>query len=333
MLYNRLLEERIVAYKSHGKSLSYFEQANTFNERKKHIPAMKQVHSQVLQDVARRLEKAYQFFFRRVKQGETPGFPRFKPKQRYDSFTYPQGGYVLQGNKLKLSKIGVVKIKLHRSLEGSIKTCTIIMKNSCYYACFSCEMELEPLLPSQELIGVDLGLKHLAITSEGETFMASKHYRHSERKLIQLQRSVSRKKKDSHRRKKAVQVLAKQYEKVANQRKDHAHKVSRKLVNRYGLIAIEQLNVQSMIQNRHLAKSIADTGWSQFVQYIVYKAESAGRVVVQVDPRGTSQQCSECGNIVKKSLAERIHRCPCGYTGDRDINAARNILQRALQVS
>ncbi|MEF3313128.1 RNA-guided endonuclease TnpB family protein [Paenibacillus sp. GYB004] len=232
---------------------------------------------------------------------------------------------------MRLSKIGDVRIRLHRQPLGKIKTCTITVKNGKYYACFSCEMEGRLLPSSTDQVGVDLGLKYLAVTSKGETYEAPKQLRHNEQKLKQLQRSVSRKQRGSNRRKKSVQVLAKLHEKVANSRKDHAHKVSKELVNRYGLIAFENLNIQGLVKNHHLAKSIADAGWSQLVQFTTYKAESAGRVVVQVDPRNTSQQCSRCGEIVKKALSVRIHRCDhCGYTADRDENAAKNILQRAL---
>lgn len=331
LLYNRLLEERIVAYKTEGKSVNYYDQAGTFHDRKQHIPALKQVYSQVLQDVAKRLDKAFQAFFRRIKNGDTPGFPRFKPEQRYDSFTYPQGGHAIIGNRVRLSKIGDIKIKLHREPQGKIKTCTITVKNGKYYACFSCEVDPQPLSPSVEKVGVDLGLLHLAMTSEGEMFKAPKRLRKNEKHLKQLQRAVSRKKRGSNRRKKAVRVLARLHEKVANQRKDYAHKLSRQLVNRYGLIAFENLNVQGMVKNDHLAKSISDAGWNQLVQFTTYKAESAGRVVVQVDPRNTSQLCSNCGETVKKGLSVRVHRCNhCGYIADRDVNAARNILQRAL---
>ncbi|MDQ0195332.1 RNA-guided endonuclease InsQ/TnpB family protein [Paenibacillus wynnii] len=331
LLYNRLLEERILAYKNEGNSLNYYDQANSFNERKQHIPALKQVHSQVLQDVAKRLDKAYQAFFRRVKSGEVAGIPRFKPEQRYDSFTYPQGGHTIIGSKVRLSKIGDVKIKLHRQPQGKIKTCTITVNNGKYYACFSCEVERQHLSSSSKQVGVDLGLMHLAVTSDGETIESPRHLRKSEKRLKRLQREVSRKKKGSTRRKKAVRILARLHEKVANQRKDHAHNVSRELVNQYGLIAFEKLNVQNMIKNHHLAKSIADAGWNQLVQFTTYKAESAGRVVVQVDPRNTSQLCSNCGEIVKKALSVRVHSCDhCGYTADRDVNAAINILQRAL---
>lgn len=317
LLYNRLLEERIHAYKSEGKSSTYYAQANTLSERKRHIPALKHVHSQVLQDVAKRLDKAFQAFFRRVKRGETAGFPRFKPATQYDSFTYPQGGYTISGNKIKLSKIGEVKIKLHRPIEGKIKTCTVIQKNGKCYVCLSCEVDSVPLPDSAERVGVDLGVKTLAVTSDSEYFESPKYLRKSEKRLKRLQRFVSRKKKGSSRRKKAVCVLARLHERVANQRKDYAHKVSRQLVNRYGLIAFEDLNVIGMVKNHSLAKSIADSGWSQLVTFTTYKAESAGRVVKQVDPRNTTQLCSNCGEIVKKALSVRVHKCEtCGFIAD-----------------
>lgn len=331
LLYNRLLEERRIAYETDKTTLNYYNQANTFNERKQHVPALKQVHSQVLQDVAKRLDKAFHAFFRRVKSGETPGYPRFKSVGRYNSFTYPQGGYSLDGSKLRLSKIGDVKIKLHRQPQGKIKTCTVIVKNGKYYACLSCEVESDPLQPCDDAVGIDLGVKHLAITSDGEFYEHPKFLRESERKLRRKQRMVSRRKKGSHRRRKAIQELSELHEHIANQRKDYAHKVSRKLVNQYGLIAFENLNTQGMIKNHHLAKSIVDASWNQLVTYTTYKAEEAGRRVVLVDPKNTSQLCSNCGEIVPKKLSERVHRCEhCGYVQDRDVNAAQNILKRAI---
>ena len=331
LLYNRMLDERRFAYETDKTTLNYYGQANTLNERKKYIPALKQVHSQVLQDVVKRLDKAFQAFFRRVKAGETPGYPRFKSAGRYDSFTYPQSGYSIRGNQLTLSKIGEVKMKLHRQPQGEIKTCTVMVKNGKYYASLSCEVEPNTLPESKGTVGVDLGVKHLAITSDGEFYEHPKFLRESERKLHRKQRSVSRKKKGSVRRRKTIRELARLHEHIANQRRDYAHKVSRKLVNGYGLIAFENLNVQGMVKNHHLAKSIVDASWNQLVQYTTYKAEEAGRRVVLVDPKNTSQLCSNCGEIVPKRLSERIHRCDhCGYVQDRDVNAAQNILKRAL---
>lgn len=331
LLYNRLLNERKIAYQTDGTTLSYVAQANTFIERKRHIPALKEVHSQVLQDVAKRLDKSFQAFFRRIKNGEKPGYPRFKPVSRYDSFTYPQGGYCIDSRKLKLSKIGDVKIKLHRPIEGKIKTCTIIVKNGRYYACFSCEVEAKPLPYTGKEVGIDLGIKHLAITSDGVFFNSPAYLRKAERQLRRLQRAVSRKKRGSNRRKKTVRQLARLHERVANRRKDYAHQVTHQLVQKYDLIAFEDLNTKGMVKNHHLSKSIHDAGWNQLVQYTTYKAESAGRRVVQVNPHNTSQICSGCGEIVKKSLTVRVHHCPhCGLEMDRDLNAAINILKRAI---
>jgi putative transposase len=331
LLYNRLLDERRFAYKTDKTTLNYYDQANTLNARKKYIPALKQVHSQVLQDVVKRLDKAFQAFFRRVKAGETPGYPRFKSAGRYDSFTYPQGGYAINGHTLTLSKIGEVKVKLHRQPQGKIKTCTVIVKNGKYYASLSCDVEPNPLPESKQAVGIDVGVKHLAVTSDEDFYEHPKFLRESERKLRKKQRSVSRKKKGSARRRKAVRELALEHEHIANQRRNNAHKVSRELVNRYGLIAFEKLNVQGMVKNHHLAKSIVDAAWSQLVQYTTYKAEEAGRRVVLVDPKNTSQLCSSYGEMVPKNLSERTHRCEhCGYVADRDVNAAKNILKRAI---
>ncbi|MFD0694704.1 RNA-guided endonuclease InsQ/TnpB family protein [Paenibacillus sp. GCM10027628] len=348
LLYNRLLAERIVAYKQTGLSLTYYEQKATLPVRKRYIPELKNVHSQVLQNVVERLDKAYQAYFRRIKNGEKAGFPRFKPESQYNSLTYPQSGFSIEGKQLKLSKIGDVHIRLHRQPQGTIKTCTIMVRNGKYYACFSCEVESQHLPASEKQIGIDLGVSHLAVTSDGDRIVSPKFLRKSEEKLKRKQRAVSKKKRGSNRRSKAVRDLARLHEKVANQRKDYAHKESRKLINKYGFIAFEDLNIQGMIKNRNLwasassqgldynqslrlTKSIADSGWNQLVQFVAYKAESAGRQIVQVNPSGTSQRCSNCGEIVKKSLAVRIHQCPCGYVADRDENAAINILKLALK--
>jgi len=237
----------------------------------------------------------------------------------------------MEGGNLKLSKIGDVKIKLHRPVKGIIKTCTVIVKNGKYYACFSCEVEAKPLPQTGKQVGIDLGIKHLAITSDGEFSDSPAYLRKAERRLKQLQRFVSHKKCSSNRCRRVVRQLARLHEHVANQRKDYAHKMSHELVKRYDLIAFEDLNTKGMVKNHHLAKSIHDAGWSQLVQYATYKAESAGRRVVQVNPHNTSQMCSGCGEIAKKSLAVRVHHCPyCGLEMDRDLNAAVNILQRAI---
>lgn len=218
---------------------------------------MKSINSQVLQNVVERLDKAYQAFFRRLKRGEKAGFPRFKGMNRYHSFTYPQSGYLLEGKYITLSKVGTIRIKLHRQVQGPIKTCTVISKNGRYYVCLFCEIETQTQTTGKQ-IGIDLGITHLAITSDGDFHHAPKYLRKSEQQLKKLQRIVSRRKKGSSRRKKAVKLLAKKHEYIANQRRNNAHQVSHQLVNAYDLIAFEDLKITNMVKNHHLAKSIAD---------------------------------------------------------------------------
>ncbi|WP_083964129.1 RNA-guided endonuclease InsQ/TnpB family protein [Shimazuella kribbensis] len=206
-------------------------------------------------------------------------------------------------------------------------------KNGKYYTCFSCQVEPSSQPKTGIQVGIDLGVKHLATTSDEQFLSAPKHLRKSESQIKRLQQSISKKKKGSKRRKKVVEVLARTHEKVANRRKDYAHKLSHLLVQAYDFIAFEDLSIPNMVKNHRLAKSIVDAGWGQLVQYTTYKAESASKRVVLVNPYQTSQRCSCCGKIVKKTLAERMHRCTCGYEQDRDINAAINILHLAQQVA
>ena len=353
-LYNAALQERRDAYRLCGTSINYYDQANQLPEIKEIREEYRNIHSQVLQDVLRRVDKAMQAFFRRVKAGETPGYPRFQGKERYDSFTYPQGGYSLTGSpnqsahatRVCLSKIGSIKVKLHREVQGKVKTCTIKREGTQWYVVFACEVAQELLTENHEAVGIDLGLLHFATLSDGRTIESPRYFRKAEKKVQALQQSLSRKKRGSHRRKKAVQKVAKAHRKVRNQRADFLHKESRQLVNSYGVIVFEELQPANMSKRAKpkqdengnylpnggsaksgLNKSIRDAGWGQFVGYCTYKAEDAGRTVVQVNPRYTSQICSGCGTVKKKTLDERWHSCECGTELDRDHNAARNILR------
>jgi putative transposase len=277
------------------------------------------------------VDKAYKNYFRRVRAGETPGYPRFKGKGQYDSFTYPQSGYYLKNGRLKLSCTGNMKIKLHRPLEGNVKTCTIIRKNGKYYACFSSETNSPSYDTTGKVVGIDMGVADFYITSDGNFFASPSSYRKAEKKLKKAQRKVSRRMKGSNRRKKAAVELAKTHEKVTNQRRDIAHKAANKLIKEYDMVAHEKLQIKNMVKNRHLSKSISDAGWGLFFRILSYKAESAGKKIFEVDPRNTSQICSDCGNNVPKKLSNRWHNCPvCGYSAHRDVNAARNILKRAI---
>lgn len=216
-------------------------------------------------------------------------------------------------------------------MEGKVKTCTIIGKNGKYYACFSCEVEPETLPKTGKCVGIDMGVSDFCITSDGEFFEAPNTYLKAEKALKRAQRKVSRRKKGSKRCKKAVRELAKVHEKVATQRKDIAHKVANVLVREYDIIAREKLVIKNMIRNGHLSKSISDTGWGIFFSILSYKAESAGKAVMEVDPKNTSQKCYFCDKVVPKKLSERWHNCPyCGYSEQRDVNAARNILKKAI---
>jgi putative transposase len=334
ILYNAALAERIDEYKINGNSLTYQQQQNSLPFLKENNPIYAGVYSQILQDVLKRLDKAYQAFFRRVKLGETPGFPRFQSADRYNSFTYPQGGYSILGNQLKLSKLGRVKIMLHRPMSGKIKTCTVIRKNGKYYACFTCEVEAENLPLVGGMVGIDMGIKEFCITSDGEMIENPRTYRKAEKELRQLQRSLSRKQKRSNNRRKARFGLAKQHEKVANQRRDIAYKTAKYLFSNYDTIIYEDLQIKNMVKNHHLAKSIADAGWGIFFNILESKAkQTLGKRIIAVEPKNTSQNCSQCGRKVAKTLSVRVHKCPfCGLELDRDINAAINILHKGIEV-
>jgi putative transposase len=332
-LYNAALQERRDAYRISHKSISYKEQQNQLPEIKIIRPELYMIHSQVLQDVLRRLDKAFDAFFRRVKAGEKPGFPRFRSRLRYDSITYPQTGFAIEQGKLRLSKIGKVKIKLHRPVEGKIKTLTVTRTSTGkWFACFSVECKPEPWLHSAQATGVDCGLEKFATLSTGEPIENPRFFRIEEKRLAKAQRKLSAAAKGSPERQKRRKVVAHIYERIANKRRNFAHQESRKLVNRFAIIIFENLNIRGMLKNHYLAKSIADAAWSQFVQFTAYKAANAGRHVAQVNPRNTSQMCSLCGEIVEKDLSVRVHSCSvCGLTLDRDHNAAINILRLGLQ--
>ena len=332
ILYNSCLVDRKNHYESTGKGLSRIRQQEILTSDKKRVLLLKGIHSQVLQDVLFRVERAYQGFFRRLseKQSKT-GYPRFKPEGRYDSITYPQEpGFRIEEGKLKLSKIGHLKIKMHRDIVGHVKTCTIRKDGNHWYSCFSAEYEPEKRPVPTRSTGIDVGLKSFATLSDGTEIQNPKHLRKAEAKLKRIQRSLSRKKKGGSNRKKAKLVVASLHRKVRNQRLDFHHQEARKIVNSFGLIVAEDLKIRNMVRNRHLSKSISDAGWGNFLNILAYKAEEAGCRLEKVDPRHTSVNCSCCGTAIPKTLPTRIHRCHvCGLVLDRDHNAAINILQRA----
>jgi putative transposase len=268
-----------------------------------------------------------------VKAGEKPGYPRFKSRNFYHSFTYPQVGAhgcaQVDNGFLVLSKIGRVAVRWSRPLEGTPKTVTISQEADGWYACFSCaEVPMQPLPLTGEETGIDVGLESFATLANGEQVANPRHYRKAEKALKRAQRRVSRRKRGSHRRRKAVKLLAKRHLKVRRQRLDHHHKTALSLVKCYDTIFYEALQVANMVQNHHLAKSISDAGWSQFCTILAFKAANAGKQAVAVPPAYTSQVCSGCGVVVQKGLSVRWHACPdCGTSLHRDHNAALNILR------
>ncbi len=335
-LYNTALEQRIIAYRRAGVSLSRYQQEAELKDLREEFPEYAAMHSHVLQDVLARLDKTYQAFFRRVKAGEKAGFPRYQGRDRWHSFTYKEfgNGTTLDNGFLVLSKIGRIAVRWSRPIEGTPKTVTISREADGWYVCFSCaDVPVQPLPPTEQETGIDLGIEAFATLSNGTRIFSPGWYRQAERALKTAQRRVSRRKKGSNRRRKAVQLLAKAHQTVRRQRQDFHHKTALALVRANDVIYHEDLQTANMLKNRHLAKSIADAGWSVFLSILSFKAACAGRSVVAVNPAFTSQRCSGpgCGIVVSKGLSVRWHRCPeCGTSLHRDHNAARNI-ERAGQ--
>lgn len=334
-LYNHLLEKRRDAYEQTGKGLTCYEQQATYPILKQEHPSLNTVHSQVLQNVAVRIDLAFKAFFRRCKAGENPGSPRFKGKGRYQSMTFPQvpSGCSLKEGRLFVSKVGHVKIVLHRSLKGTPKTCTISKSSTGkWYACFSCEVEPERLPENTEVVGIDVGLQTFATLSDGQEIDNPRFFRKEEHALAKVQRKHSKLGIGTPERQKHRKAVARVHERIKWRRQNLAHQHSRKVVSSFGIICVEDLSVNRMIHTHCLAKSIADASWSAFFHQLAAKAAEAGRKLVKVNPAYTSQTCSQCGHRQKMPLSERTFDCPCCSAHlDRDLNASLTILRLGLQ--
>ncbi len=336
--------------KQRVKAVGYYGQKRDLVEIKALREEYQAIASHVLQDVILRVERAFQRFFAGA------GFPRFKGRTRYDSFTYPDSaGWKLDGEKqgnsgtrtLHLSKIGESKVRLHRQIEGKIKTVTIKREVDHWFVVFSCEVEEPAPLPVSDVdVGIDLGVTHLATLSNGEMIEHPRYYRRAKKTLEKRQQALSRKKKGSHRRERAKKLIGRAHRRIANQRRDFHQQQSRKLVNRYQVIVFEDLQIANLVKRPKvkqdeqtgqylpngaaakggLNQSILDAGWGMFVGMCSSKAAGAGRTLLKVSPYSTSQVCSSCGTVRKKRLSERWHSCDCGAEMDRDVNAAKNIL-------
>jgi putative transposase len=331
-LYNHFLEERKNLWEQKQKSISMYDQIKSLPTLKKERLSLSLVHSQVLQNVAVRIDLAFKAFFRRVKAGEKPGYPRFRGYGWYDSFTYPQSGFSINGNKITLSKIGTAKAIIHRPLNATAKTCTIKRTATRkWFVSFACEVEDTPLSESQEAVGIDVGLESFATLSIGDHIANPRFFRMDEKSLAKAQCKMSKFEKGTPKRRKARKVVSHIHERIANRRSDFAHQLSRKIVNQYGIIAVEDLNINRMVHNLCLAKSISDVAWGQFAAYLAYKAENAGRKYIAVNPSYTSQDCSRCGHRQKIPLSTRTFDCPCcNLSINRDHNASLNILSIGL---
>jgi putative transposase len=334
-LYNHFLEERKVAWQERAESVQRDDQLTSLPGLKVARSSLALVHSQVLQNIAIRVDLAFQAFFRRCRNGERPGYPRFRGKERYDSLCYPQygNGCKLEGNRLYLSKIGVVRVVLHRPLEGEPKTVTVRRSpTGKWYVTFACAWEPTPLKPSTEPVGIDVGLAQFATFSTGEKVANPRFFRAEANALAQAQRRLAKEAAGTRKRRMRRKVVARVHERIRGKHQNFAHQQSRKIVDRFQVIAVEALSLQPMVKNHALAMSILDAAWSDFTSMIRVKAGWAGREFIAVNPAYTSQQCSRCGHRQKMPLSERIYRCPdCHLALDRDVNAARRILSLGLQ--
>jgi len=336
-LYNACLEERIDYYKKTGESRSYYDQCKALTEVRADDPEYADISVQVFRGVMGRIDKAYNSFFRRVKTREKAGFPRFKSSRRWRTIEINDqcwGMLKREGRKLVLKIKGLprIEVKTERELPSNIllKAIRITRKPLRTEVALSYELPTPEVKPGSNPIGIDMGVSKRLTLSNGETVEKREMDR---RRLIRLQRSVSRKKKGSNNRRKAVSLLAKEWQRLTDKERNYLHRLTSEIVRMYDFIARERLETKKMLGNRQLARSIQEQTWGKFAVLLNEKAESAGVTAVEVNPRGTSQECSSCGATVEKSLSVRTHRCSCGYEADRDINAAINILHRGISIA
>ena len=333
-VWNNFLEQRIKAYKRRGESVGFYQQDARIKKWRANDSRMESVPFKALRESARRLDRAFQAFFRRVKAGDKPGFPRFKGRDRLKSIEFSDPTSYVREGRIRVPKLGLVKCRNLRLVDGTkSQSLRILHRGGKWFAQLVVDdgLPVPEKQPVQSQTGIDVGLNSLAALSTGEIIENPRHLRRAEKRLKRLSRQLSRKQKRSRNRQKARRRLSRAHERVRNCRKDFIHHVSKGLVRRFGLIAAEKLNVHGMAQGR-LAKSIHDASWSFLRWCLQYKAASAGVQYVEVDPRGTSQECSQCGERVPKDLSVRVHECDCGCVLDRDVNAAINILKRVPPV-
>jgi putative transposase len=327
-LYNTALEQRLTAYQRRHHSVSRFQQEAELKDNRAAFPDYAAIHSHVLHDVLARLDKTYQALFRRLNAGEKAGFPRYQGRERHHSFTYNEygNGAALDNGFLVLANSGRITLRWSRSVEGTPKTVTISREADGWDVCCSCaDLPIQPLPATGQETGIDLGIEAFATFSDGTRILSPGWYRKAERALKTTQRRVSRRKKGSNRRRKAVALVAKAHQTVKRQRLDFHHKTALQLLRENDTLYHEDVQTATMVRNHHLAKRIQDAGWSAFLRIVAAKAADTGRRAEAVPPAFSSQRCSGCGVLVQKGLSVRWHACPdCGTSLQRDHNAAKN---------
>jgi putative transposase len=332
-IYNAALQERRDAYRLRGVSRTYIDQCKGLTELRQTDAEFRGLPVNLQRATLKRLEEAYRAFFRRVKNGDKPGFPRFRGKGWFNSFGFREfEGISFEAGRIRFKGMsGSLRVHVHRPLpaEAIIKSCTFRREAKGWHVGFAVKVPTPPIRRGGRAVGVDLGISLFAALSDGGFIPSLRAARRAERRLRQVQRALARKKRGSRSRRGARAAVARCHAAIARRRADYLHQASARLVRDYDVIAVEALNVKGLARSA-LAKDVHDASWSKFISHLTYKAERAGARIIEVDPRSTSQDCSGCGVTVPKELGERNHECPhCGLTIDRDLNAARNILYRA----
>jgi putative transposase len=329
-LYNHFLDERIKTYKETKTNLTFNDQALSLSNLKRERYMLADIYSQVLIDVAKRVDKSFRNFFRKIKAKEKPGFPQFQGKDRYNSFTFTQYGFkITENEKLHLSKIGDIKIVLHRPIEGVIKTCTIKRSyTNKWYVSFACNCESIPLQKNNNVVNIDIGLNSFSPILNIDHTVEPEVFRQDQKALDKARYKWSKSSKKSPERAKCRKVVARIQERIKFRRQNSCHQVSRYLINNFDNIVVENLNIEKKIPNHYTAKAIQDAAWPDLFRQLEYKAEWADRKLIVVDQSCIFHTCPKCGHKQELKLKERVYICQnCSQPIDLDHNAAANILK------